>query len=148
MTTPTPIDYLKYAAALLDHRTEWALDSIGGSTCDQGHETELNALHDAVAELYDIAHQWGGNPHTYSDGREIKTAAWIEDGAVHTTHVWHPVPELDTSATKSWRGALRSGSDDEGAPSPGVYEVSYDPFTQQIHVRVIRLVPAEAPEPW
>lgn len=38
---------------------------------------------------------------------------------------------------RSWRGTLSSGDPD--IPSPGIFEVSTDPSTQQIHTRVIRI---------
>lgn len=126
-------DALKYAAALLDSRTGWALDAIGGSMCDYGgHEDELDAIHDAVREVMRIA-SLAGNPRHYSDGRVIQSSKEIEYGFV-TSHVWHPDPSFEE--VSSHRGPLPSGDPD--LPSPGVYEVTTYPSTQDIHVRVVR----------
>lgn len=125
-------DALKYAAALLRDRTDWALDAIGGSDCNRhGHEVELDAIHSAIASVSKLAEQLGDWQH-YSDGRIVKSGAQIEDG-VYTEHVWHPDPSQEQ--VHSWRGQLRS---DPGIPSPGVYEVTTYPATQEIHVRVVR----------
>ena len=51
-------DALKYAAAQLRAQTDWALDSIGGSLCET-HEDELDALHNAIAEVSELAEQLG-----------------------------------------------------------------------------------------
>jgi hypothetical protein len=129
-----PEDALKYAAAKLYEITGWALDSIGGSFCDhEGHETELNAIHDVVDEIRDLARQFG-DPNRYSDGRVVKSSAAIEHG-IYTEHVWHPDPTAEQP--RSWSGHLHS---DPGVPSPGVYEVSTAPSTQGVHVRVVRAV--------
>lgn len=125
-------DVLKYAAALLDSRSGWALDSIAGSLCDQGgHEDELDAMHDLVTQINGFAAQYGDS-RRYSDGRAVKTSKEIVFGLV-TEHVWHPDPSREES--RSWRSSLPS---DPGVPSPGVYEVTTYPETQQIHVRVVR----------
>jgi len=51
-----------------------------------------------------------------------------------THHVWHPDPDVEEPV--SHRGLLLS---DPGVPSPGIYEVSTDPATQDIHIRVARI---------
>lgn len=87
-------DALKYAAARLRARTDWALDSISGSTCDHhGHEDELNAISDGIKEVAALASQFG-DPLRYSDGRIVQSSKWIDEG-LSTGHVWHPVPELE-----------------------------------------------------
>ena len=128
-------DALKYAAARLHGCTDWAIDSIGGSGCEGtgGHDDELNAVADIVAEINGIAAEFGDRG-TYSDGRKVKTGARIDDN-ICTEHVWHPDPTQEKS--ESWRGTLLH---DPGTPCPGVYEVTTDPATQDIHVRVVRTV--------
>lgn len=134
-TAPNAADYLKYAAARLHSCTDWTVDAIGGSICEGagGHEIELNALADIAAEVNGIAAEFGDR-HTYSDGRAVRSGAWI-DGCIHTQHIWHPDPSQEEP--RSWRGNLLH---DPGTPCPGVYEVTTTPATQDIHVRVVRLV--------
>lgn len=138
MTTQTGIaaaDAIKYAASLLGSRTGWALDSIAGSTCDHdGHEEAVEAVYDAIGDLKNLAAQYG-DPRRYSDGRAVTTEKEIVFGLV-TSHVWHPDPACEDP--RSWRANLPS---DPGVPSPGIYEVTTDPATQEIHVRVVRIVP-------
>lgn len=135
MTSYTAADVLKYAAARLWQVTEWTTDSIGGACCEGvDHDAELDAISDAAFEIVKLAGQFGDDPHRYSDGRQVKSTREIEPG-VYTVHVWHPNPDEDKIRT--WRGYLRSDPD---VPSPGVYEVTCDPATQDIHVRVVRLV--------
>jgi len=127
-------DALKYAAAILRERTDWALDEIGGSTCDQGgHELQTDAIHDITVDISNLAEQFG-DPNVYSDGRMVKTSAWIADDEVGTSHVWHP--DVTQEKPHSWRGNLPSYAPD--VPSPGLYEVTTYPLTQEIHVRVVR----------
>lgn len=130
--THTPLDALKYAAALLQQRMEWTTDAIAGSECTVEHETELDAVYDTSREITGLAAAFG-DPRRYSDGRLVKSRAEIQRGLV-TEHVWHPDPTLEYR--RSWRGALPSDPD---VPSPGVYEVTVDPKAQDIHVRVVRL---------
>jgi len=124
-------DYLKYAAAMVRERLEWTTDEIGGSGCDQDHEVPLDAISDLRGDLEQLAAQFG-DLNTYSDGRKVKTGAWIEDG-VYTCEVWHPDPSQQQN--RKWRGHLRH---DPGEPCPGIYEVTTYPATQDIHVRVVR----------
>ena len=138
MTVPTNLDmtaadYLKYAAALLNARTDWACDSIAGAICDgaDGHEVELDAINDAVREVQKMAALFG-YARKYSDGRRVVSYAEIQPGLV-TSHVWHP--DAAAEERTSWRSSLPS---DPGEPSPGVYEVSLEPATQEIFVRVVR----------
>lgn len=132
MTAPNPADMLKYAAALLADRLEWIGDEITGSGCDQdGHETPVNALCDTGIEISELASQYG-DPLRYSDGRQVKSTREIEQGFI-TSHVWYPDPGQEKP--QSWRGILLHDPDE---PSPGVYEVTLTPATQDIHVRVVR----------
>lgn len=126
-------DALKYAAAILESRTDWSLDSIAGSMCEGagGHEDELDALHAVVDDIKKLATQFG-DARRYSDGRLVKSCREIEYGLT-TAHVWHPEPALEKS--ESWRGNLLH---DPGTPCPGIYEVTTYPETQQIHVRVVK----------
>jgi hypothetical protein len=124
-------DALKYAAAILRQRTDWTLDGIGGSMCDGNHETDLDATREIVDEIADLAAEFG-DPRRYSDGRVVKSEKEIQLGLV-TSHVWHPDPAVEGS--HSWRSNLPS---DPGVPSPGIYEVTTYPVTQEIHVRVVR----------
>lgn len=130
-------DALKWIAARLHSCTDWAVDSIAGSICEgaDGHEIELEALADIAAEINGIASEFGDRGR-YSDGRSVASTAAIEDG--HTTsHIWHPDPAREKP--QSWRGKLLH---DPGTPCPGRYEVTTDPRTQALNVRVIRAVPA------
>ncbi|APE17762.1 hypothetical protein BOH72_23370 [Mycobacterium sp. WY10] len=129
--TPNAVDALKYAAAILKHREEWATDAIGGSDCTVDHELELEALSDTTREICALAAQFG-DPCRYTDGRRVKSHAEIEYGVV-TEHVWHPDPAAEEA--RSWRGTLRH---DPGVPCSGLYEVTTTPETQEIHVRVVR----------
>ena len=129
-----PADALKYAAAILKSRTDWIGGAIAGSTCEgaDGHELELDALHDTVREVLHLAEQCGGNPRRYSDGRLVQSSAEIQPGLI-TQHVWRP--DASTEEPTSWRSHLPSDPD---VPSPGVYEVELDPTNQHILVRVVR----------
>ena len=124
-------DALKYAAALLNSRTDWACDSIGGSMCGYGHDDELDAINDTIKDVLGLAARFG-DPRRYSDGRLVQSSKEIVYGLV-TSHVWHPVIADEESI--SWRSSLPSDPD---VPSPGVYEVTTYPETQDIHVRVVR----------
>lgn len=125
-------DAMKYSAALLRSCTDWALDSICGSLCNcGGHEDELDAIHGTVDQIVELAEQFD-DPRRYSDGRLVRSSKEIVSGLV-TSHVWHPNPAAEEP--RSWRSSLPS---DPGIPSPGVYEVSLYPETQEIHVRVVR----------
>lgn len=130
-------DALKYAAALLRDRADWTLDAIGGAGCDTDHEVELDATDEIIQAVADLAAQFG-DPNRYSDGRYVKTSAWIEEDRLSTSHIWHPNP--GSEAVRSHRSGLPSGGPD--LPSPGVYEVTTDPSTQGIHVRVVRIAGA------
>ncbi|BCI55009.1 hypothetical protein NIIDNTM18_42870 [Mycolicibacterium litorale] len=125
-------DALKYAAAILKQRISWTTDEIGGSMCDTDHELQLDAISEIVRDIEALAARFGDVNH-YSDGRAVKSGAWIEDGA-YTEEIWHPVVSEDS--TRSWRGHLMS---DPEVPCPGIYEVTTDPATQEIHVRVVRI---------
>jgi hypothetical protein len=128
-------DALKYAAATLKHQADWIIDSIGcNSGCD--HEAELDTLDDTIKEICELAARFG-DPRTYSDGRTVVSAAQIERGAF-TSHIWNP--DFTVEQPRSWSGPLSSGHPD--LPSPGVYQVSTDPLTQEIHVQTVRLTPA------
>ena len=129
----TSADALKYAAALLKSRTDWACDSIGGSMCGGHHDTELDAVTDAVTDVLGLAAQFG-DPRVYSDGRLVESGAWIQNG-LYTSHVWHPDPTAESP--QSWRSHLPSGDPD--IASPGCYEVTLTPATQDIHIRVVRV---------
>ncbi|GAB5904575.1 hypothetical protein [Mycobacteroides chelonae] len=129
---PAPADMLKYAAALLAARLEWITDEITGSGCDHGgHEPSIDALCDTGIQISELA-SLCGDPLRYSDGRQVKSTREIEQGVI-TSHVWYPDPGQEKP--QSWRGALRHDPDE---PSPGVYEVTLTPATQDIHVRVVR----------
>lgn len=125
-------DALKYAAAILRERLDWTTDEIGEAICDGDHDMQLDAIDDIGKDITSLASQFG-DPATYSDGRKVKSGAWIEEG-VYTSHVWHPVPGEEE--TQSHRGNLPSYDPD--LPSPGIYEVTMYPATQDIHVRVVR----------
>lgn len=132
-----PDDALKYAYARMRATAEWTLDSIGGSMCDHhsGHEDELNAIGDCVGLVRDLLVPFG-NPNLYSDGRRVRSSTVIDDeSGLFTSHVWYPDASIEEP--RSWRGTLSSGDPD--IPSPGIFEVSTDPSTQQIHTRVIRI---------
>ena len=129
-------DRLKFIVARLHSVTDWAIDSIGGSGCEpaDGHETELDAIADLVAEITHLASGFG-DPLVYSDGRAVKSRKQIQASLI-VEHVWHPDPALEEP-----RSSGSSLPSDPGVPSPGVYEVTTNPGTQEIDVRVIRLEP-------
>lgn len=126
-------DALKYAAALVRERLDWTTDEIGGSMCDQSHDAQLDSICDLNGTLGSLASEFG-DPATYSDGRPVRTSAWIVRDELATSHVWHPDPTREPA--ESWRGHLPSGDPD--VPSPGIYEVTTIPAAQDIHVRVVR----------
>ncbi|AMS02790.1 hypothetical protein SEA_YEEZY_45 [Gordonia phage Yeezy] len=129
-------DALKYAYARMRATTDWTSDAIAGSMCDHdGHEDELGAISDAMDLMRDLLTPFGDR-NRYSDGRMVRTHKEIDaESGLTTSHTWHPDPSEEKPS--SWRGNLHSGYPD--VPSPGVYEVSTDPETQQIHTRVIRV---------
>lgn len=124
-------DALKYGAAILHQRMEWTTDSVSGSDCDGDHDIEMDAIAEISAEISALASGFGGRLR-YADGRAVVSRKEIQRGLV-TEHVWHPDPAAEES--RSWRSTLPS---DPGVPSPGVYEVTTYPQTQEIHVRVVR----------
>lgn len=131
-------DALKYAAAQLTSCTDWACDSIAGSLCDHGgHEDELDAINATAAFIQGLAARFG-DPNRYSDGRHVKSQKEVVEG-LRTEHIWEPNPYAEEPS--SWRGNLHSGHPD--IPSPGVYEVSTSPFTQELHIRVLTLRPLD-----
>jgi hypothetical protein len=125
-------DALKYAAAVAAQRINGALDGICGSDICDGHEDESDRIWRAVNDIRSLAAEFG-DANRYSDGRSVVTRAEICFG-YYAEHIWHPDPAV--ASPSSWRGSLPSDPD---VPSPGIYEVSTDPATQQIHVRVVRL---------
>ncbi|MDO2354672.1 hypothetical protein [Mycobacterium avium] len=129
MTSMTPVDALKCAAALLRQRMEWTTDTIGD--CDSDHDIELDAINDTSDEITKLAAEFG-DPRVYSDGRAVMTRKEIQRGLV-TEVVWHPDARRD--ACRSWSACLPS---DPGIPSPGVYIVSTHPARQFIDVRIVR----------
>lgn len=134
-TTPNAADFLKYAAARISRCADWAGDSIAGSICEgaDGHEAELDALAEVDTEITSFAAMFG-DPNRYSDGRLVKSGAWIDGRSIYTQHVWHPDPTQEEP--QSWRGNLLH---DPGTPCPGRYEVTITPQTQAIDVRVFRV---------
>ena len=132
-TPPNPADALKYAAAILRQRIEWTTDAIAGSECDGDHDIELDAIGDVSAEISALAASFG-DIDRYSDGRRVKSRAEIALGLI-TEHVWHP--DATQEESRSWRSHLLSGDPD--VQSPGIYEVTTIPETQQIDVRVVRI---------
>jgi hypothetical protein len=137
--TPNAADCLKHAAAIARECIEWTTDAIGGSSCDHdGHEIETNAISDLAGDLVEIAAPFG-DLNRYSDGRLVRSVAWIVEGELSTARIWHP--DITADGPRSWRGHLPS---DPGSPSPGVYEVATDPVAQEILVRVVRT--ARGPE--
>lgn len=132
--TPSAADYLKYAAALVRQTTDWTTDSIAAAGCDGvDHEFEVDEIADTARRVHQLAAQFG-DPNRYSDGRRVKTTQDIEDGVL-TERVWHADPAQDS--VTSWRGHLRH---DPGESSPGLYEVTCHPESQDIHIRVVRLL--------
>ena len=127
-------DALRYAAAILRERIAWTTDEIGGSCCNGDHELQLDAIHQISKDIANLAARFG-DPNLYSDGRVVESGRWIDENAIYTSHVWHPNPDED--ATHTWRGHLPSDPDE---PSAGVYEGECEPATQQIRVRVVRMV--------
>lgn len=132
-------DAIKYAAAILHERTSWACEAIGTSEeCgnteqwgDDVHGDQLEAISLVVAEITALAAQFGDQRH-YSDGRLLTSRADIEVG-MYTTHIWHPDPSREMPLR--WRGELLH---DPGTPRKGIYEVSTNPVTQELYVRVLR----------
>jgi hypothetical protein len=131
-------DALRYAVAKLTSCTDWACDSIAGSLCDHGgHEDELDAINAVAAFIQGLAARFG-ELNRYSDGRLVKTQREVEeDSGLRVEHIWEPNPYAEEPS--SWRGNLHSGHPD--IASPGVYEVSTSPLTQELHIRVLTLRP-------
>jgi hypothetical protein len=111
-------DALKYAAAILKSRTQWAGDSIAGSDECNGHNLELEAIDHTVTEICRLTAQFG-DPRRYSDGRLLNLFGGQNGDATRhrdsTSTRWHdpasgnadgrsPVAASDTSggaATKA-----------------------------------------------
>jgi hypothetical protein len=129
-------DALKYAYAQLRDTSDWTCDAIAGSLCDHGgHEDELDAISDCVDLVRELVGQFG-DPNRYSDGRFVTSRKEVDaDSGLVTRHVWHPNSYVEQA--ESWRGQLPASDPDSN--SPGVYEVSTNPGTQEIHVRVVRI---------
>lgn len=125
-------DALKYVAAVAAVRINVALKGIRGSDVCDGHEGEGDEIWNVVKDIQQQAAKFGDTTR-YSDGRSVFTAANI-DNYTAVLYIW--TPDAAEESPRSWTGTLLS---DPGAPSPGVYEVSTDPTTQQLHVRVVRL---------
>lgn len=120
-------DRIKHAAAEADSASDWALSEIGD--CDGERDLAVDVLCEALAKLLAAVHQLD-NRHRYSDGRAIVSRVEIVDGLV-AQHIWKPDGEEPTK----WRSDLPSFDPD--VPSPGKYEVTTDPATQGIHVRIL-----------
>jgi hypothetical protein len=131
----TAADALKYAAAILEERTDWTDQVIGGAECGEEHETPLDAILAVRDEIASLAAHFG-DPSRYSDGRLVKSRKEIQRGLIFE-HVWHPDPTQEEPHSR--RDNLPSDPD---VPPPGIYEITTDPEMQEIHVRVARLVPA------
>lgn len=125
-------DVLKYVSAQLTSITQWVGDAIAGSPCGEDHELPLDMLDSTVADIRKLAVHYG-RPNRYSDGRAVVTRVEIDKGH-YTEHIWHP--DVSAEQPSSWTGILYSGDPD--LPSPGVFQVSTYPFTQEIHVQVVR----------
>lgn len=121
----TAADALKYAAAILKARVEWTTEGIGGSECNADHEIELDAINNIARDVLALAAQFG-DPDRYSDSRTVKTIIQIVEGLT-TEHIWWPDPTEEKPS--SWRGNLSSGHPD--IPSPGLYQVSTEPSSQE-----------------
>lgn len=119
-------DQIKYAAACADVTCEWALTECGD--CENEHDTAVNAISDALLELLSAVHRLPDR-HRYSDGRVIVSRVEVEYGLI-AQHIWKPGNE----DPQSWRSDLPH---DPGTPPRGKYEVTTDPVTQQMHVRVL-----------
>ena len=134
-STVSAEDALKYAVALVRERVGWTTDAIAGSCCDQSHEIETDAIWDLRDELAQLTAPFG-DPNRYSDGRAVYSSREVDaECGLVTGHIWHP--DAGAEEPRSWRGNLHSGYPD--VPSPGIFEVSTDPLTQSIHVRVVRV---------
>ena len=127
-TMPSAEDMFKYAAALLDERAEWALGSIASTESGDDHENALNGMQAIVEEIGCMAEEFG-DPNRYSCGRRIRTQIDVQRGLV-TEHIWHPDP--GSEAVLSWTGDLPPKVD--GGPPRGRYEVTIDPWTQDVTV--------------
>lgn len=129
-------DALKYAAAILKDRIGWTTEAIACSEeCgDDVHENELAAISDVVRQIRALAARFG-DPHRYSDGRQIETYVNITRGLSYG-HIWHPDSAEEKPGSQS--GEVPSGDPD--LPSPGRWEIKTDPSTQKIYGRVVRTV--------
>lgn len=142
MPTVCAEDALKYAAAILTERISWTTEAIGcseecghGEQCgDDVHRDELEAIDAVVREIRSFAARFGDS-RRYSDGRMIIAHAEIVRGFV-AEHIWHPSPAEEQPQTRG--GEVPSF--DPNRPSPGRYQVSSEPATQTLHVRVMRAV--------
>lgn len=100
MTTPTPLDYLKYSAAEGKSVLEYVIDRLGWLTVTQlAAEGEIETLQDLLEEvlttLVDAAAVFSrdrSDANTYSDGRKVSTRLELETGEFFE-YRWHPQPD-------------------------------------------------------
>lgn len=140
MTKHTPTDSLRYLESHVGNGLEYVIDRLGWSLLDGLTEDETEDLQNILESLHDAIvterKSHTDNRYYYDDGRAVKSRADIEEGH-HVEQVWHPNPKAEPEP-HSWRGNLSSGDPDQA--SPGVYEVTITPETQDIHVRTVRMV--------
>jgi hypothetical protein len=138
--THTPTDSLRYIDARLCSALDYVIDQLGWSLLDGVNEALVEDLQTVLESAKDDiraemkAHQV--DRFRYDDDRVVKSRAEIEYGR-YFEMVWHPDPAVERPPY-SWRGHLTPP--DEHSPSPGVYEVTVDPESQEVHVRTVRVV--------
>ena len=139
-TDYSPLDSLRYINSHCGDLLDYVLDRL---SCDLGAaDTEdLQSMLESIqadirTELKAHASDatMPAQAQYYSNGRRVRSSAEIEYGLV-TSHTWHP--DASAQESRSWRSSLPS---DPGVPSPGIYEVTLEPATTDIFVRVVRTV--------
>jgi hypothetical protein len=131
MSTPNAGDSLKYLCAIVRQRIACATDAIASDGCDGDHDDALAEIRAIIREVDRLAAPFG-DPHVYSDGRQVETTVQIEPYS-HLTHTWHPDPTAEKA--RSYGGSLLYDPDTE---CPGFFQVATDPATQTIDIAVIR----------
>lgn len=99
MTTPNPIDYLKYCTAEAKSQLDYVIDQLGQVDTDypltNDHaEVLMRFLEDVsrtVIEATAVFCRDGKDFDTYSDGRPVRTQLETEQGVIFE-YRWHPQP--------------------------------------------------------
>ncbi|MGW0454886.1 hypothetical protein [Gordonia sputi] len=120
-------DMLIYAALETVDTHSWVIDTLSNHGVCDDHETETDALADAVGDLHRATYEF---TH-YSDGRVIRANEVIDNG-IHVSHVFPAVVEHRGERLLFTDRRLR----DPGTPDRGHYRVYVDDAAATMRVEV------------